>query len=158
MDDEDYLRILRAEPDNDDVRLAYWDWLEQTGDPRASYVRLMRRRLLLQDELAKTERRLQVHRPPVNDEWADLAFPMRVRSPMVGRCYTKPTPDAPPFVAVGDMISPDTVVCLIEAMCIFNEIRAGLAGVVSEVLVSNKDCVEYNQVLFRISRPSFDFW
>ncbi len=56
MGEEHYLRILRAEPDNDDIRLAYWDWLEKTGDPRAPYVRLMRRRALLQEELAKTER------------------------------------------------------------------------------------------------------
>ena len=50
------------------------------------------------------------------------------------------------------------MVCLIEAMSLFNEITAGFHGVVSEVAVANGAPVEYNQVLFRVSRPSLDFW
>ncbi len=77
---------------------------------------------------------------------------------MVGRCYTKRMPDAVPFVEVGSRVTPDTVVCLIETMSLFNEIMAECHGVVSEVTVANGAPVEYNQVLFRVSRPSLDFW
>jgi uncharacterized protein (TIGR02996 family) len=158
MDDQTFLQILRAEPDNDEVRLAYWIWLEETGDDRAPYVRLMRQRLRLLEELEETDALLRAHQPRIDDGWIDMAFPMRVRSPMVGQCYIKPLPDAAPFVEVGSQVTPDTVVCLIEAMSLFNEITAGFHGVVSEVAVANGAPVEYNQVLFRVSRPSLDFW
>lgn len=157
MDDESFLRIFRAEPDNDEARLAYWNWLEKTGDGRAPFVRLMRKRLRLLEELEETDALLRAHQPPIDDAWIDMAFPMRVRSPMVGRCYIKPLPDAAPFVEVGSQVTPDTVVCWIEAMSLFSEIPAGFHGVVSEVAVVNGASVEYNQVLFRVKRPSFDF-
>jgi len=158
MDEETFLRILRAEPDNDEVRLAYWNWLEEIGDDRTPYVRLMRRRLRLLEELEEADALLREHQPRINDAWIDMAFPMRVRSPMVGRCYIRPSPDASPFVEVGSQVAPDTVVCLIETMKLFNEITAGFRGVITEVVVANGAAVEYNQVLFRVARPSVDFW
>jgi len=157
MDDETFLRILRAEPDNDEVRLAYWNWLEETTDDRAPYVRLMRQRLRLLEQLEETDGLIRTQQPR-DEAWINIAFPMRVRSPMVGRCYIKPMPDAAPFVEVGSQVTPETVVCLIEAVKLFNEITAGFHGVVSEVAVTNGAPVEYNQVLFRVSRPSLDFW
>ena len=158
MDDQRFLQVLRAEPDNDEVRRAYWDWLEEVGDDRAPYVRLMRRRLRLLEELKETAILLRAHQPRVDDAWVDVAFPLRVRSPMVGWCHIKPSPAAAPFVEVGSRVTPDTVVCLIEAMCVFNEITAGFHGVVSEVVVADGAPVDYNRVLFRVSRPSLDFW
>jgi uncharacterized protein (TIGR02996 family) len=158
MDEHAYLRLLRAEPDNDEVRLAYWDWLEETGDERTPYVRLMRQRLRLQEELQNTERLIWDHELRMDAEWIDIAFPMRIRSPMVGRCYTRPAPEAAPFVALGGTVTSDTVVCLIEALKIFNEIKAGVHGVVSEISVADGDRVEFNQVLFRVRRPSSDWW
>jgi uncharacterized protein (TIGR02996 family) len=158
MDDQSFLRILRVEPDNDDVRLAYWNWLEETADDRAPFVRLMRQRLRLLEELDETDTRLRAHQPQIDDAWIDIAFPMRVRSPMAGRCYTKPLPEGAPFVALGSNVTPDTVVCLIETMDLFNEIRAGFQGVVLEIVVENGTPVKYNQVLFRINRPFMDFW
>jgi uncharacterized protein (TIGR02996 family) len=158
MDEQTFLRMLRAEPDNDEVRLSYWNWLEETGDDRAPYVRLMRQHLRLLEELEETGVLLRAHQPRIDDAWIDMAFPMRVRSPMVGRCYIKPLPDAAPFVEVGSQVTPDTAVCLIEAMSLFNEITAGYHGVVSEVAVANGAPVEYNQVLFRVGRPSLEFW
>lgn len=112
----------------------------------------------LLEELQETDALLEAHRPRIDDAWIDLAFPMRVRSPTVGRCYLKPLPNAAPFVEVGSRVTPDTVVCLIEAMKLFNQITAGCHGVVSEVVVANGAPVEHNQVLFRVSRPSLDFW
>ncbi|MBY0521831.1 MAG: hypothetical protein K2R98_00440 [Gemmataceae bacterium] len=71
-----------------------------------------------------------------------------------------PVPNAAPFATAGEYVAPETVVCLIESMSIFNEITAGVHGVVTEVLVSNGDPVEFNQVLFRVSRPPdpLDLW
>ncbi len=76
-----------------------------------------------------------------------------IESPMVGTFYSAANPDSPAFVSVGSQISPDTVVCLIEAMKVFNEIKAERAGVVERVLVNNGDAVEFGQKLFLI-RPA----
>ena len=71
-------------------------------------------------------------------------------APIVGTFYAAPSPDAPAFVKVGDRVKPGTVLCIIEAMKLMNEIEAEVAGVVREVAVENEDPVEYGQVLFRI--------
>jgi len=73
-----------------------------------------------------------------------------VVAPIVGTFYAAPSPDAPPFVRVGDHVRPGSVLCIIEAMKLMNEIEAETAGVVREVLVDNGQPVEYGQVLFRI--------
>jgi acetyl-CoA carboxylase biotin carboxyl carrier protein len=77
---------------------------------------------------------------------------LTVASPMVGTFYAASGPDKPNFVKVGDAVGQDTVVCLIEAMKVFNEIKAECAGIVDEVLVGNGKPVEFGQPLFRI-RP-----
>ena len=71
-------------------------------------------------------------------------------SPIVGTFYRSATPGAEPFVKPGDRIDPDTVLCLIEAMKVFNEIKAEMHGTVVEVLVENQEAVEFNQPLFLI--------
>ena len=76
-----------------------------------------------------------------------------IESPMVGTFYAAPGPDKAPFVSVGSKVGPDTTVCLIEAMKIFNEIKAEQAGTIEEVLVKSGQPVEFGQPLFRI-RPS----
>ncbi len=76
-----------------------------------------------------------------------------VESPMVGTFYSSPNPDAGPFVQVGASIGPETVVCLIEAMKVFNEIKAECSGVVEKVLVSSGEAVEFGQKLFLV-RPA----
>ena len=75
---------------------------------------------------------------------------VEIKSPTIGTFYAAREPGAPPFVTEGSRVTPDTVVCLIEAMKVFNEIPAGCSGVVREVLVKDKDFVEYNTVLFRV--------
>ncbi|MEK7822270.1 MAG: acetyl-CoA carboxylase biotin carboxyl carrier protein [Planctomycetota bacterium] len=75
---------------------------------------------------------------------------LEIASPMVGTFYKAPTPGAEPFVGVGDMVDPETVVCVIEAMKIINEIKAELSGKVVEVLVEDGKAVEYGQPLFRV--------
>jgi acetyl-CoA carboxylase biotin carboxyl carrier protein len=73
-----------------------------------------------------------------------------IRSPMVGTFYAAPNPDAPPFVKVGDQVGPETTVCVIEAMKVFNEIPAECSGRIVTVLVENGAPVEYGQPLFRV--------
>lgn len=73
-----------------------------------------------------------------------------IKSPMVGTFYTAPSPDSPPFVKNGDSVSEETVVCIVEAMKVMNEIKAELKGTIAEVLVDNGDSVEYGQPLFRL--------
>ncbi|MFI4861999.1 MAG: acetyl-CoA carboxylase biotin carboxyl carrier protein [Phycisphaerales bacterium JB063] len=73
-----------------------------------------------------------------------------IDSPIVGTFYTASSPDADDFVKVGDKVSADTVVCIVEAMKVFNEIKAEQAGTISKVLVSNGDAVEYGQPLFEL--------
>ncbi len=73
-----------------------------------------------------------------------------IASPMVGTFYSASSPDAKPYVSAGDKVSADTVVCIIEAMKVFNEIKAETTGTITEVLVKNGDSVEFGQPLFRI--------
>ena len=73
-----------------------------------------------------------------------------VKSPMIGTFYRKPSPEADSYVEVGSMVEPDTVVCLIEAMKVMNEIKAEVKGTITEVLVEEGKPVEYGQSLFRI--------
>jgi acetyl-CoA carboxylase biotin carboxyl carrier protein len=78
---------------------------------------------------------------------------LEVRSPMVGTFYTSPSPDSDAFVAVGSPIDEDTVVCIVEAMKVMNEVKAECAGTIAEICVKNAQPVEYGQVLFRV-RPA----
>lgn len=74
-----------------------------------------------------------------------------IRSPMVGTFYAATDPDSPAFVKVGDSVSTETVVCLIEAMKVFNEIKAEVTGRITKVLVSNGQAVEFDQPLFALA-------
>ncbi len=73
-----------------------------------------------------------------------------IESPMVGTFYSSPDPESPPYVNVGDTVTPETVVCIVEAMKVFSEIKAECAGVITEICASNSDSVEYGQALFRV--------
>jgi acetyl-CoA carboxylase biotin carboxyl carrier protein len=85
--------------------------------------------------------------PPIMDDALTA-----VRAPLVGCYYAAPSPGAEPFVQVGDEVEAGTTVAIIEAMKLMNTIVAGESGVVAEVLVSNGESVEYDQVLLRL-RP-----
>ena len=75
---------------------------------------------------------------------------LEVKSPMIGTFYRRPSPDSDPFVEVGTKVQPDTVVCIIEAMKVMNEIKAEVKGTIVEVLMEEGKPVEYGQGLFRI--------
>ena len=85
-------------------------------------------------------------------EPADDANMCFIESPTIGTFYSKPKPDAPDFVKVGDMVSPDTVVCIVEAMKMFNEITAGVSGKIVACLVNNEDPVDNNKPLFKVQK------
>lgn len=73
-----------------------------------------------------------------------------IKSPMVGTFYARPKPDAEPYVKVGSAVRPDTVVCKLEAMKIFNDLTADCTGTVAEVCVQDKQPVDFDTVLFRV--------
>jgi acetyl-CoA carboxylase biotin carboxyl carrier protein len=81
---------------------------------------------------------------------ADVVAATYIRSPIVGTFYASPSPEAAPFVKVGDHVGPETIVCIVEAMKVFNEIPAEASGRIAAVLVENGDAVEFGQTLFRI--------
>jgi acetyl-CoA carboxylase biotin carboxyl carrier protein len=73
-----------------------------------------------------------------------------IKSPTVGTYFEAPSPGDPPFVTVGSQVVPDAVVCIIEAMKVFNQITADVNGTITEILVKNGDPVEFGQPLFRV--------
>jgi acetyl-CoA carboxylase biotin carboxyl carrier protein len=87
--------------------------------------------------------------PPPAEKPANL---VDYKSPLVGTFYRAAKPDSDPFVNVGDEVTPDRVLCIIEAMKVMNEIKAEMTGVVREILVKNGQAVEFGEVLFQIEK------
>ena len=77
---------------------------------------------------------------------------LEIKSPMVGTFYAASDPDSPPYVKVGDHVGPETTVCIVEAMKVFNQIPAEVSGRIIAVLVENGAPVEFGQPLFRVDR------
>ncbi|MGD0900425.1 MAG: acetyl-CoA carboxylase biotin carboxyl carrier protein [Thermoguttaceae bacterium] len=73
-----------------------------------------------------------------------------IKSPMVGTFYAASDPDSPPYVKIGDHVGPDTTVCIVEAMKVFNQIPAEVSGKIVAVLVENGQSVEFGQPLFKV--------
>ena len=133
----------------------YADWLTANEDPRGEYLTA---ELDLRDAEAtvlRLESRIYelTEFRGVDSEWMDTVFPLTVQAPVVGTFFAAPTPGAPPFVKPGDVCLRDTIVGIIEAMDLFNEIPAGRAGVVTKVLVSNGQPVRHGDPLVQLSRP-----
>jgi acetyl-CoA carboxylase biotin carboxyl carrier protein len=78
---------------------------------------------------------------------------MEIKSPMIGTFYRSPSPEAAAYAEVGAEVNPDTVVCIIEAMKVMNEIKAEVKGIITQILVENAKPVEFGQPLFKI-RPA----
>lgn len=88
--------------------------------------------------------------PPAATEPQQPEDTVTFNSPMVGTFYRTASPEAGSFVEIGDKVQEETVVCLIEAMKVFNEIKAEMSGTIVEVLAENGEAVEYNQPLYLI--------
>jgi len=78
---------------------------------------------------------------------------IEIKSPMVGTFYAAPSPDSSPYATIGAAVANDSVVCIVEAMKVMNEIQAECVGTIAEVCVKNAQPVEYGQVLFKV-RPN----
>jgi acetyl-CoA carboxylase biotin carboxyl carrier protein len=136
-------------------------------------VGLMSRHDLAEIDLRRGDRRIRLRRgggktkvatmPPIAAPVAALpaaaapAAPVaaakkfvEIKSPTPGTFYSRPSPEAPPFVKVGSRVDGKTVVCLVEAMKLYTEIQAECTGVITEMLVENAQPVEFDQVLFRV--------
>jgi acetyl-CoA carboxylase biotin carboxyl carrier protein len=88
--------------------------------------------------------------PSPTDEEESRGGLLEVTSPMVGTFYSAPSPDAPPYVAVGQRVGHGTVLCIIEAMKLMNELESEVEGTIAKVMVENAQPVEYGQVLFLV--------
>ncbi len=88
--------------------------------------------------------------PPTEDIQQEEKQYHVIKSPLVGTFYRSPSPGAPPFVEVGDIVSPGQVLCIIEALKVMNEIESDVRGRVEKILVENGEAVEYGQPLFLI--------
>jgi acetyl-CoA carboxylase biotin carboxyl carrier protein len=93
------------------------------------------------------EKQIEKHEVKIEEVSSNWKY---VTSPMVGTFYSSPSPNDPHFVKVGDRVNPDTVICIIEAMKVMNEVKAGVAGVIKEVMCKNAQPVEFGTKLFKI--------
>ena len=84
---------------------------------------------------------------------APISNELEIKSPMIGTFYRAPSPEAASYIEIGAEVNPDTVVCIIEAMKVMNEIKAEVKGVITQVLAENGKPVEFGQPLFKV-RPN----
>jgi len=84
---------------------------------------------------------------------APVSTELDIKSPMIGTFYRSPSPESAPYVEIGSEVNPETVVCIIEAMKVMNEIKAEAKGTITQVTVENAKPVEFGQPLFKI-RPT----
>jgi len=90
-------------------------------------------------------------KPQASEEAEDASL-VAIKSPMVGTFYSAASPDAKPFVSVGTKVDEETDVCIIEAMKVFNNIKAEMRGTIAKVLVENGETVEFGQTLFLVKQ------
>ena len=96
---------------------------------------------------------LPTNTPAANAPAAIVSTDADIKSPMIGTFYRSPSPESGSYVEIGTEVNPDTVVCIIEAMKVMNEIKAEVKGVITQVLVENAKPVEFGQPLFKV-RPT----
>ncbi len=100
--------------------------------------------------VAKDENVVATRNNPVKEEIKTVQEGNIIKSPMVGTCYMKPSPTSEPYVEVGSHVKKGTVLCIIEAMKLMNEIESEFDGEIAEILVKDGETVEYGKPLFRI--------
>jgi hypothetical protein len=155
MDEASFLQSIVESSHHPKLVRSFAAWLLEHDDKRGQYLRLELDRRATETRLLELENKL--HQMNLFDgfdpAWLDTILPLRIVSPMVGRFYSAPTPDSDPYVTLGDLCTPNTIVGVIESMLVFNEIPAGTSGVISEILVSSGDPVDYARPLFCLTRP-----
>jgi acetyl-CoA carboxylase biotin carboxyl carrier protein len=122
-------------------------------------VELMNEHELAEMDLRQGDMRIQLRRateparaasPPAAENVETEEHIALIKSPMVGTFYSASDPDSGPYVKVGDPVGPDTTVCIVEAMKVFNEIPAEVSGKIVAVLVENGEPVEFGQPMFKV--------
>ncbi|MGE7903505.1 acetyl-CoA carboxylase biotin carboxyl carrier protein [Peribacillus sp. NPDC094092] len=98
-------------------------------------------------EVAPVQKQEEIQTPSTNTEGTAVH---KITSPMVGTFYSAPSPDSDAYVRVGDQIKEDTVLCIVEAMKLMNELEAEVSGEIVEIFVENGQVVEYGQPLFLV--------
>jgi len=140
MMNENELAELEIESEGMKVRL------RKSGQERVSFTPVVQQVHPQAVEPAASKAAPEAKTEPTQPQKGYLTIP----SPMVGTFYAAPSPEADPFVEPGTIVEPETVVCIIEAMKVMNEIKAEVTGKIVEVLVSNGDAVDYGQPLFLV--------
>lgn len=124
------------------------DVTELQLEKEGSKVRIKRQKVMSSEEMPKPLPVEEKASPAEEKEEAQRLF--TVTSPLVGTFYRAPTPDADPFVEVGDKVGKGQVICIVEAMKLMNEIESEVDGAVVKILVDNAQPVEYGEPLFLI--------
>ena len=161
IDQDDVIQILRMleESTFDELHLEMGDLKlvvskgSQTGGP-AGVPRLDDHELDGSKAAVETPARAEVKKPdiphPPDQEAEGLIV---IKAPMLGTFYRAPKPGAPPFVEVGQEVSPDDSVCIIEVMKLFNTVKANLRGRIAKICAENGQMVEYQETLFLVESP-----
>ena len=146
---EDLIVLIEATGKNDIDKFVY-----ETGDEKIVIRKNAKQNFTVPQppaaELPALKSTVVTAATEVSDSLMHLESENVVTSPLVGTFYSAPTPEAPPFVRVGDTVRKGQVLAIIEAMKLMNEIESEFDGVVEAVLVNNESVVEYGQPLFRI--------
>ena len=139
--------VAEVKLEMDDVKITIRTTLENAA-PEVTYVQQAQVQQALPQAVAP-----QITIPtatPVTDINDDQAKYVTIKSPMIGTFYRKPSPDKPMFVEVGTLIGKGDVLCVIEAMKLFNEIEAEISGKIVKILVDDMSPVEFDQPLFLV--------
>ena len=146
LDDVEKLIVLmeRHELTELQVKEAGWEFLARRGDKNQP--------VMMAAPLAQAAPPIPapVASPAASAPAAPSVKLKEIRSPIVGTMYRAPAPDQPPYKEVGDHVNTDDIVCLVEAMKVMNEIKAGVRGIIRKVLIENANPVEYDQVIFLV--------
>ncbi|PKR78957.1 acetyl-CoA carboxylase, biotin carboxyl carrier protein [Halalkalibacillus sediminis] len=103
-------------------------------------------------ESTPAPQKVEKEEEPKKEEQSTVDFDYEIVSPMVGTFYNSPSPEDDPYVQEGSSVGKDSIVCIVEAMKLFNEIEAEVQGEIVEILVQNGELVEYGQPLFRVKK------
>lgn len=132
---------LQLERDGLEVSEPYFD--EETQEELRPKIRLKRHGNAPLPRTGDMSQAMHAEEPPQAGTY--------ITSPMVGTFYSSPSPEDPPFVKPGDQVEKGSVVCIIEAMKVMNEIKAGITGTIVEILVENGHPVEFGTKLYRVN-------
>ena len=140
--------VAEVKLETGDVKITIRTTLE--GSTETTYVQQMPAQNMLQQAVAPAQIAPTVLEPVVNTQVEDISKYVTVKSPIIGTLYRKPSPDKPMFVEVGSIISKGDVLCVIEAMKLFNEIESEVSGKIVKILVDDSSPVEFDQPLFLV--------